>query len=685
MNISRFSPHFTFANVSSYRLIGLLLLAIALFLRLFFMWTSLIHLPATSDEASLALLAKMIWKGDLPLLFTGQPYQFPIEAYVMAPLIEWLPRNAFGVRYQTFLLGLASVFGFLAIIRAVFPSGARWPAVLLVLFPSAYLLMVTAAYAPPQYSMSLTLAWLSIYAVVGARSGSHRWLLLAGLCCGLGVSNHLLTLTVSAGVVALVICCGSLGRALRGTVFFSAGFVIGAIPYLLALWLVPGAYENLPGTIKVSHALVRMVDPGITETLAGAMGVKPVLFPDFREHLGGMAGIRKIFALLYIILFCSLVAERGIKFLTDLRNRSWPKLGVVDLALITSMLAIGLFAFHRTAATSYRYLLPAVWCFPFLLGHAYVISKSRLRIMVGCAAAVLAIFNFTVSAKVIAEWRNPGQIEQFSDTHRIDTLLEKLREKDISHCYASFWLAYRITFESDEQIICSLPYNERFPGWPIPYKKQVDQQADAAYILTQTFGARLTALSFQQQLKSYGVTAEKYLISPFTIYYGFRFPPSAGGKERVLPATSYTMRTDSGGEELLPRLQDEDIKTAWISSRKQEKGDWIRIDFDSAMTISGITLFPVQGRKWSPGRFVIDGYKVVDGNGTWHRIKGPLQPIYEHIRFVNNHPVYHQGESQQILFKPVRINALRVKIVQPQEQVPWGLAEVEITTTDDES
>lgn len=666
--------------------IALPLLAVAMLLRLFFMSTSLMHLPATSDEASLALLAKMIWNGAFPLLFMGQPYQFPIEAYVMAPLVEWMPRNAFGVRYQAFLLGLVSIFGFLAIVRAALPSGSRWPAALIVLFPSAYLLMLTSAYAPPQYSMSITLAWISIYAVVRSRTSSHKYLLLmvAGFSCGLGVSNHLLTVTVSAGVSALVVCCGSIHKALRGSVVFSLGVFIGAIPYFLALWFVPGAYENLPGSVDVAGALLRMVDPALTETLPGAMGVKPVLFPDFREHLGGQWGLRKLFAALYLLLFCALLVQRGMCFFLAIKDRQWPKLELVDLGLIASLLALGLFAFHRATGTSYRYLLPAVWCFPFILGHAYHMFKGRGRTVIGAGAVILALFNFTVSAKVISEWRKPGQIEKYADTPQIKTLLETLHAKAITHCYASFWLAYRITFESDENIICSLPYNERFPHWPIPYKEEVDQRADAVYILTQTFGARLTALSFQQQLKSYGVTAKVSEVNPFRIYYGFDFPPFPAGKERVLSPEKYTLHTNIGEKEPLSALQDGSFKTRWISSQKQEKGQWIGIDLKRAERVSGVTLFPLSWKSLSPTMLTIDGYEVVDGLGRWRRLEGPVRSSFQPLRFVNSHPVY-QEMSQHIRFDPVRIRALRIEIAVPRKEVKWGLAELEISIIDDDS
>lgn len=51
----------------------LFLVGTSLLLRLIFAWSSIAHLPATADEAFVALQAKMIFHGARPLLALGQP------------------------------------------------------------------------------------------------------------------------------------------------------------------------------------------------------------------------------------------------------------------------------------------------------------------------------------------------------------------------------------------------------------------------------------------------------------------------------------------------------------------------------------------------------------------------------------------------------------------------------------
>lgn len=669
---------------SKLTVIGLSLVVAALLIRLIFSWISLANLPVTSDEASSVLLAKMILRGELPLLFVGQPYQFPIESYLMAPFVEWMPRTAFGARYQTLILGLTAFLGFFMIARTAFSTGSRWPALLLICFPSAYFLMYQAAYAPPQYSMSLTLAWVSIFAVLRSRQSARPYLFLmtAGFCCGLAVSNHLLTITISAGVFALVLCSGSVRQSLRGAAVFALCCLVGTLPYILALWLVPGAYGNLPISMEIVDALRRMIAPALTMTLPGAMGVNPFLFPDFGGHINWPASLRSVFAVFYVTLLLALIVQRIKVFSLTISGRRWPRLELVDLALIASLLTIWVFASHRTGPNAYRYMLPAVWCFPFLVGHAFQSFTGWHRTAAGTAAVCLALFNIGVSIQVISEWSDSKQLQNFTGTPAIDELIDTLNERNITHCYASFWLAYRITFETDEKVVCSLPFNERFPLWPIPYKQQVDNQTDAVYILTNNFRPRLSAAIFEQHLAASGITAEKTRLNPFLIYQNFKIPTYLPSREYVLGMKNISIQTNGGNSPALARLADKDFSTAWLGSEYQANGQWVALTFDSKKTINGITIFHPQRKSRRPESFKIDGYKTVDGLGAWHQLAGPVNVKTERLRFVNNHPVY-RGLSQQLRFDPVEVEALRIIVDEPNKESKWGLTEIEVSTLND--
>lgn len=679
MSLSRFSPKYE-ADWSKLGLIGLILIVTALALRLLFLYTSLTNLPVTSDEASSVLLAKMIARGELPLLFIGQPYQFPIESYLMAPFVEWMPRSPLGARYQGLILSTIAFGGFLLIIRTAFLDGARWPALLLICFPSAYFLIYQAAYAPPQYSISLTLAWVSIFAVLRSRQSSRAsiYLAVAGLSCGLAVSNHLLTITISAGVFALVLCSGSFRKSFWGSVLFTVCCLIGALPYILAILFVPGAYHNLPISMKLVDAMTRMIVPGLSITLPGAMGVNPIVFPDLGGYLDWSSSLPSLFAILYGILFISLSIQRIIIFSTDLLSRKWPRFELVDLALISSLLTLWVFASHLTSSSFYRYMLPAVWCFPFLVGHAFTSFTGRFRTFVGAAAICLALFNIGVTLHLIREWSDHEKLAIYSQTPQIKELIDTLQEKEITHCYATFWLAYRITFETDEEIICSLPYNQRFPLWPIPYQELVERQPGAVYVLSQRFRPRLPARVFEKHLKSHGIAAEKTKVDPFFIYHDFSFPSYLHDQEIILDNENYSLASDAGNSSELANLTDGDLKTAWLGSQKQVGGQSITLTFATKQTVNGVTVFHLPGISATPESYRISGYRTIDGIGTWYPLSSTVNAQWEKLKFINNHPVY-TGFSHQMRFEPTEVEAVRIEIVEPNEQSAWGLTEIEVS------
>ncbi len=685
MSILKFLPEIE-SDRSKLSIIGLSLLIFAIVIRVIFLWISLVNLPVTSDEASSVLLAKMIFRGEFPLLFLGQPYQFPIESYLMSPFVEWMPRTPFGARYQAVILGIASLWGFFIIARSAFPQGSRWPVLLLICFPSAYFLIYQVAYAPPQYSISLTLAWVSIFAVIRSRQSSRSWLFLviAGFSCGLAISNHLLIITISAGVFALVLFSGSVRKSLQGTMVFSLCCLLGALPYILAIWLVPGAYKNLPVSMELADTLSRIFVPALSQTLPGAMGVNPILFPDLAGHIAWPSSLRTIFAFFYGSLLVILIVQRLMVFLARVLSRQWPRLELVDLALITSLLTLWVFASHLTSSSAYRYVLPAVWCFPFLVGHAFQSFTGRFRTSVGIATVLLALFNIGVSINVISEWSDSEQLERYALTPGIEELIDTMHERNITHCYASFWLAYRITFETDEEITCSLPYNQRFPLWPIPYKQQVDDQPDAAYVLTQSFRPRLPAKIFEKHLKSHKMTAEKTKVGPFYIFQNFQFPTYVVDQEFILDKDHFSMETNGGNAPNLEKLTDRDFSTTWISNEQQVKGQWVSLTFDTVKHVNGITVFHLQGTANKPKTLMIEGYRTIDGVGSWQPLAGPLEPISERLRFVNNHPVYSGWLSQQIRFDPVNVGAIRVAIVEPDKERRWGLTEIEVSTLRDD-
>lgn len=640
-----------------------LFIALAILLRVFLITASLSMVPATSDEASVVLQAKEIARGNFPLLFLGQPLLFPVEAYTMAPLVEWLPRNTWGARYQTWVLGSLSVLGFLLLARTVFAKEQRWPAYLLILFPSSYLLLLTAGYAPPQYPTSLTLAWVSLLLVLWHRQRPRMLLLaIAGAACGLGISNHLLFLPVALGVLSLIVFNGNLKRSLTDLLPFSYGLCLGLIPLLTAVITIPGAYQSFTYayTLSLKDTIDSLFHFVLSESLAGAMGMYPTLFPDlFDARLIWPKEIRLIFAVSYAVLCGYLLKHRLSTLVRNLQERTWPQLQLVDAALFISLLTIAIFASHRNDYFAFRYLLHSVWCFPFLIGYSYWISHGRLKKIITCAIVCCVVFNVICSIKVVRQWLKPGRISQYTDLPPISPLVKYLRDKGTSHCYATFWLAYRISFESDENIKCTGPYNERFLQWPIPYSQEVDNAEDTVYVLTVTSMAFLNALEFETNASMQGITFQRAKVGPFAIYDNFHENKTLRGLP--LDKGSYSNCYDCFGKD---SINQESVREFIPTGKGKDKDYLINIGFRIQQTLTRLQLNVNPLLADFENNLTI----IAHQNGVWRVLKNGVDYRFARLSFRQGHPTYHDN-YHLLLFDKVPADALRLYLPSPPEKL----------------
>jgi hypothetical protein len=391
--------------------------------------------------------------------------------------------------------------------------------------------------------------------------------------------------------------------------------------------------------------------------------------------------LKVVFAISYILVVGFLIIQRSWLFCKTVIARCWPTLDLVDLALISSILTIAMFAYHNVVKTDYRYLLPAVWCFPFLIGHLFASCRGYWKTLVGLLVIGLSIFNIITSISVIKKWKEPGLIQEYSDTPPLDSLMKVLESKNITRCYASFWLAYRITFESDERIVCSLPFNERYLYWPIPYKKEVDDAHDAVYVLTVTHGAMLNALVFQTHLHEQGMGATIDQVGSFYIYYDFIHPPSRG--EHLLNSNAYSLRESLHAGKFHPPGEG-DTDSTRISSEKQGESQWLEVNFAAPHIVSNITLYnlPIPSNIERTARiFVLEN---TGKNDSWRVLSDKENLSFERLKFRNNHPVYDVF-SEQIRFNPIQAKALVVELQQPYQRPPHlGFPTLEIYVKDPE-
>jgi len=653
------------------------ILLVAILLRTFFMYTSLNHLPVTTDEAMSVLAAKQIWGGTWLILMPGTPYFFPFESYLLAPLVDWMPRNAVGVRYLPFILGSISVIGFLYIARRCLQKDSRWPAYAWILVPSTYVLMYQSGYIPTNYAITITFAWVValLFDICQKRAHSNFLIFVVGLLGGLAFSTHILSVAFVFPAF-LFLCFGDkIRHIVIRTVSLSAGAVIGLLPFLLSIIVYPEAHRAVSQLTPWNKILYKLWNPGLTETLPGVLGINPTIFPDFDAYLNQPHFLRTTLAYFYLAVLILVVANRAMLFIRRVRLHRWPSFEVHDLFVAASIIALILYSMNiRAQSETYRYLLIPALYFPFLLAYAYSISKFHVRVAIGAFTVFLVLFNMTTSARIIRIWGLPHFPGEIARTPPITELIATLKRDNIDRCYATFWLAYRITYETDEAIVCSPPYNERFLGWPQPYKQLVDQSQKAPYILSTGFDTRFPIAIFEKHMAKYNVSYEKRNVGVFTLYENFLHQPSV--HDKTVAATGYTL-TAAHNASTLSNLSDSSENSAWNSGVSQQAGMWLQADFRNKIKIQRVTLvYPFPYPK-IPDDFAADTIRIYGKiDNSWTILADNIKHKFDRIRFKNGRPIYG-GAHQTIWFNPVLVSAIRVEILVPRTGKTWNIGTLE--------
>lgn len=655
-----------------HKILMFVLIAAALGLRLAFFAISTTNVPPSSDEALSPLQAKHILAGHMPLLVMANPYQFPVESYLYAAFVKFLPHNAFGARLIPFLEGVAAFLLLLFFLPHMGGWRSVWGAALLLVLPSAYVLMLLAGYALPQHNSVVLLAALGLCMAVWQRHARHCFWLAGGvgLICGLGFSNHALVGTLFF-MVGVFVCVNSDWRAARGAApAFIIGALIGLLPYFAALWLMPGAYAPVSATLPWRQALQKLISPVFRNVFAGVMGITPCYFPDTRETLSAPPVLRELFIWSWAAILMVATLWRIGAVVLDVRRRKWLVLHPVDICIGTTWLCAFAFAASgRSHSHTYRYLLPAAWCLPFVFGWLCASVSKPLR----CALLILAVafagYNAMASALLMREWARPDFAEKHANIFDLKPVFDVLSANKIKYCYASYWSAYRLNYESGGKIVCSQPYNERFPGWELPYRDKVDQAVNVAYVLAprHTFPSD----RFEAHLLEMRVDCRRQHAGYYTIYSDFTVAPPAAAAEIVF---SNVTASSSHNTAAAWMLTDGNRFTSWNSQHPQAQGMWIALSFPEPITISGLTLRGYGRNPRHPRRLRV---KLLCDD-VWTPVEADFLALTGPFEFVNGHPVYGLQSARIVFLKPMPASALRIEIDLPARTGhAWVLDEIE--------
>ena len=128
-------------------------------------WTTF-QLPVSNDDAILLLMGQAVLRGELATTLWNQPYNGALDAYLLAPLLAFLPHHAAYRLYQ--LLGAALLVLLVSrLARRLGGPAAGWAGALLAAWGTPYMALMTATGPPPNFLMPLVTGF-PLLAALGA-------------------------------------------------------------------------------------------------------------------------------------------------------------------------------------------------------------------------------------------------------------------------------------------------------------------------------------------------------------------------------------------------------------------------------------------------------------------------------------------------------------------------------------
>ena len=406
-----------------------------------------------SDEAVVGLMALRALDGDVPVFYWGGLYGGSQEALVTAA--------AFAVTGpQTLVLKLVSLamFALAAVLlwrvgrRTVGEPAARIGASLFCIWPPFLVWWSTKARA--FYGSGLAIGLAAILLVLRLRErDSKRDALLLGTVVGLGLWATLQSYLLIAPALAWLAWRRPL--AYRLVPFALPGFVLGALPWLA--WNVTHGW----------NAVIPRSVAGADSSYLGRLG------DFFTIVLPSWLGLRVPYSLEWmpnrpIGVALLALALAGFALLLLRRPQGLELLLLVGIAF-PFLYAASSFTYWVAEPRYLVFLAPVP---ALLLG--WCLARAGLTFTVVGLAAALA-FSILGLNEIERQDYQPGPPDAHGPAD-LEPVLETLERSGVDRVRANYWIAYRITFESDERVIASpgfwryQPYRDLVaadpsPGW----------------------------------------------------------------------------------------------------------------------------------------------------------------------------------------------------------------------------
>ncbi len=554
-------------KVDSYEKIAFAIIALAVILRIVLV---ALHMPETnSDEGTMGLEAMHIaFRGEHPIFLYGQNYMGVLEAYIAALFF-----HLFGVSVFTLRTGMIMMFAFFMVsmyflVSLLYTKKLALLTLALLGFGVAsdvqiqQLRAVGGAIETLLFgSLVLLLAsWLALTSGQKLAPRIQCWRLVAygcwGLAAGLGIWVHLLVVPfVLAGGLILVFFCS---RELLSwaPVLLLLGLVIGAFPFIIYNLHAPLEDNTIIETLGIrssthleiqhsQHLLRKRVIGTSLWSLPIATDLTPVCALVDLPYYGSPTAsalpciiVHGAWSLGYIALLtiASLLAIGALWklwLLRRIRARDWSQeeryAAIIHFARLMILFAAGITLLLYVSSPlsglkpwSTRYLVgllitvPAVlWPLWLVFDDPKLLSRKSAKLSKSFTQGILVLISLTILAGTVATFASLPSVE--ADNQQQKALVQDLLRISATRVYVEYWTGYRLMFQSQEQIICAIPYGlialgrERYH----PYYVTVSADTHATYLFPE---GSPDAIAFAQRIAHSRQHYQRLVFDGYVVY-----------------------------------------------------------------------------------------------------------------------------------------------------------------------
>ena len=493
-----------------------------------------LHWPVTnSDEGNMGLLARHIaYNGEWPIFFYGLPYMGPLEGYIAAPLFHLFGPSTFLLR-----LGLLSFFPLFLICmyyltRLLFTHRMAIFIVVLLCFGSDDIIsrqVKAVGEYPEMLFFAAFISFVAIWLVLSSstvdqqkRTTPRRIFIygMLGLVAGVAVWVDFLILPFIGTSIVLLLLFRRRELLSWAGLSLLVGLLIGLLPLLIYNVSAPVGQNSFEVLLSLHHRssgqqlpFMQQVVGTFMVSIPNATGFVPRCsidsFPFFGTPNaqciilqsawgGGYLVLWIIATVLAIVVIWRL--WKGRSFLhpgwSFEERQSLIRQACQLMLLLSAMGTIILYVSSVDPAmypeATARYLECVLIAFPVTLWPLWnglniwrIRENWRTTISVVIRGGLLLLLLFMfVQGTYGVLWEIPAAQDAYQQQ---DLMVQKLLDVGATRIYADYWTCNRLTFQSEEKIICAALDEQLNPAFDryIKYRYAVRTAPHPAYVFQQ--------------------------------------------------------------------------------------------------------------------------------------------------------------------------------------------------------